>query len=53
MTALSIMQLLPPGGHITGGKIMLDGQEISSLNDDGMRHVRGNEVGMIFQDPMT
>ena len=53
MTALSIMQLLPPGGHITGGKIVLDGQEISSLNDDGMRRVRGNEVGMIFQDPMT
>jgi oligopeptide/dipeptide ABC transporter ATP-binding protein len=53
MTALSIMQLLPPGGHITGGKIILDGQEISSLNDDGMRHVRGNEIGMIFQDPMT
>jgi peptide/nickel transport system ATP-binding protein len=53
MTALSIMQLLPPGGHITGGQIMLGGQEISSLDDDGMRHVRGNEVGMIFQDPMT
>src|SRR6516162_6747674 len=53
MTALSIMQLLPPGGHITGGKIVLDGQEISSLNDDGMRHVRGNEIGMICQDPMT
>jgi peptide/nickel transport system ATP-binding protein len=53
MTALSIMQLLPPGGHITGGRIMLDGQEISALNDNDMRHVRGNEVGMIFQDPMT
>jgi len=53
MTALSVMQLLPPGGHITGGKITLGGQEISSLNDDGMRHVRGNEIGMIFQDPMT
>ncbi len=53
MTALSIMQLLPPGGHITGGSITLAGQEISSLDDDGMRHVRGNEVGMIFQDPMT
>jgi len=53
MTALSIMQLLPPGGHITGGSITLSGQEISSLSDDGMRHVRGNEVGMIFQDPMT
>jgi peptide/nickel transport system ATP-binding protein len=53
MTALSIMQLLPPGGHIVGGKISLDNQVISSLSDDGMRHVRGNEVGMIFQDPMT
>jgi peptide/nickel transport system ATP-binding protein len=53
MTALSVMQLLPPGGHITGGRITLAGQEISSLDDDAMRHVRGNEVGMIFQDPMT
>ena len=53
MTALSIMQLLPPGGHITGGKILLDGREISALSDDQMRHVRGNEIGMIFQDPMT
>src|SRR5271170_3480555 len=53
MTALSVMQLLPPGGHIIGGKITLAGQEISALDDDGMRHVRGNEVGMIFQDPMT
>ncbi|HUA28565.1 MAG TPA: ABC transporter ATP-binding protein [Streptosporangiaceae bacterium] len=53
MTALSIMQLLPPGGHIVGGKISLGDQVISSLSDDGMRHIRGNEVGMIFQDPMT
>jgi len=53
MTALSIMQLLPPGGHIIGGKILLDGREISALSDDQMRHVRGNEIGMIFQDPMT
>ena len=53
MTALSIMQLLPPGGHIVAGQITLDGQEISALDEDGMRHVRGNEIGMIFQDPMT
>ena len=53
MTALSIMRLLPPGGHIVGGKILLDGKEISALSDDDMRHVRGNEIGMIFQDPMT
>ncbi len=53
MTALSIMQLLPPGGHIVGGSITLGAQKISALDDDGMRSVRGNEVGMIFQDPMT
>jgi len=53
MTALSTMQLLPPGGHITGGRILLDGQVISTLDDNAMRHVRGNEIGMIFQDPLT
>ena len=53
MTALSVMQLLPPGGHITGGQILLDGQVISTLDDSAMRHVRGNEIGMIFQDPLT
>jgi len=53
MTALSIMQLLPPGGHIVGGSITLAGQEISAFDDDKMQHIRGNEVGMIFQDPMT
>src|SRR6266516_538058 len=42
-----------PGGHIVGGKILLDGKEISALSDGDMRHVRGNEIGMIFQDPMT
>jgi peptide/nickel transport system ATP-binding protein len=53
MTALSIMKLLPPGGHIVAGSITLGGQEISALDDEGMRRVRGNQVGMIFQDPMT
>jgi peptide/nickel transport system ATP-binding protein len=53
MTALSIMQLLPTGGHITGGSITLAGQEISSFSADDMRRIRGNEIGMIFQDPLT
>jgi peptide/nickel transport system ATP-binding protein len=53
MTALSVMQLLPPGGHITGGAIMLGGTNIAALDDHAMRQVRGNEIGMIFQDPMT
>jgi len=53
MTALSIMRLLPPGGHITGGSIMLDGTTVSGLSDAEMRAVRGNQVGMVFQDPLT
>jgi peptide/nickel transport system ATP-binding protein len=53
MTALSVMRLLPPGGHITGGSITLDGATISALPDSGMREVRGNQVGMVFQDPLT
>jgi peptide/nickel transport system ATP-binding protein len=53
MTALSIMGLLPVGGHIADGSIQLDGQRISGLSDEHMRSVRGNEIGMIFQDPLT
>jgi peptide/nickel transport system ATP-binding protein len=53
MTALSIMQLLPPGGHIADGSITLGGADIAALDDRGMRQIRGNEIGMIFQDPMT
>ena len=53
MTALSIMNLLPTGGHIAGGSIKLSGQEISAFSDEQMRKIRGNEIGMIFQDPLT
>ena len=53
MTALSIMNLLPVGGHIVKGSIRLEGREISGLDDEAMRTVRGNEIGMIFQDPLT
>ena len=53
MTALSIMQLLPPGGRIVGGSITLGGADIAAMGDRGMRQIRGNEIGMIFQDPMT
>jgi peptide/nickel transport system ATP-binding protein len=53
MTALSVMRLLPGGGHITGGAITLDGTDITGLSDDGMRHVRGNLIGMVFQDPLA
>jgi peptide/nickel transport system ATP-binding protein len=53
MTALSIMNLLPTGGHIAGGSIKLNGQELSTLSEESMRSIRGNEIGMIFQDPLT
>ena len=53
MTALSIMGLLPVGGSIAEGVIRLDGQQISGLSDDQLRKIRGNEIGMIFQDPLS
>jgi oligopeptide/dipeptide ABC transporter ATP-binding protein len=53
MTGSSIMRLLPPGGHITGGKILLEGRDLVTMSIDQLRHVRGGEIGMVFQDPMT
>jgi peptide/nickel transport system ATP-binding protein len=53
MTALSVMRLLPSGGHITGGSIVLDGMDITNLDEDKMQDIRGNVAGMVFQDPMT
>jgi peptide/nickel transport system ATP-binding protein len=53
MVANSIMRLLPNGGHIVGGSIRLAGQELTTMTDEEIRTVRGNEVGMIFQDPLT
>jgi len=53
MTGLSIMGLLPPGGKIVGGSIKLDGRELVGLSDAELRAIRGNDVAMIFQDPLT
>ena len=53
MVANSIMRLLPNGGHIVGGSIRLGGQELTSMTDEEIRTVRANEVGMVFQDPLT
>ncbi|GAB2719197.1 ABC transporter ATP-binding protein [Kitasatospora kifunensis] len=53
MTAMSIMQLLPNGGDVVGGQVLLDGRDLLQLDDAAMDHVRGNEIGMIFQDPAT
>jgi oligopeptide transport system ATP-binding protein len=54
VTAQSIMQLIPsPPGKITGGSIIFNGEEILRKNEKQMQKIRGNSIGMIFQDPMT
>ena len=54
VTALSVMRLLPPRvGRITRGSIRLGGREITECSEEEMRAIRGKEVGMIFQEPMT
>ena len=54
VTALSIMRLLPqPMGQIAGGQIRLRGKDLVSLPIDDMRQIRGGQIGMIFQEPMT
>jgi peptide/nickel transport system ATP-binding protein len=53
MTGLSIMGLLPPGGEIVGGSIKLDGRELVGLPDSELRKIRGNDIAMIFQDPLS
>ena len=54
MTALSLLQLVPqPAGRITGGRVLLQGQDLMQLSEAQMRSVRGNHIAMIFQEPMT
>jgi oligopeptide/dipeptide ABC transporter ATP-binding protein len=53
MTGLSIMGLLPPGGSIVGGSVKLGGRELVGLKEEELRAIRGNEIAMIFQDPLT
>jgi oligopeptide transport system ATP-binding protein len=54
VTSLSVMRLIPtPPGKIAGGQILFDGDNLLDISDDEMRHIRGNRIAMIFQDPMT
>ncbi|MDX2204226.1 MAG: ABC transporter ATP-binding protein [Hyphomicrobiaceae bacterium] len=54
VSALSIMRLLPPGtSRITSGSIRFDGRELLSLGEEEMRQIRGRDIAMIFQEPMT
>jgi peptide/nickel transport system ATP-binding protein len=50
---LALLNLMPPQGKVTHGKILLDGEDILALDKEQLRRVRGKMVSMIFQDPMT
>uniref|UniRef100_A0A7J3SM97 Nickel import system ATP-binding protein NikD n=1 Tax=Fervidicoccus fontis TaxID=683846 RepID=A0A7J3SM97_9CREN len=49
----AIMRLVPPPGKITGGKIVFDGMNLLELDKEKLRKIRGKEIAMVFQDPMT
>jgi len=53
LTALSILRLVDPPGRILGGAVRLDGRDLLALDERAMRGVRGKEVGLVLQEPMT
>jgi oligopeptide/dipeptide ABC transporter ATP-binding protein len=53
ITALSILRLISPPGKIAGGSIKFKDEELTTASEDRMREIRGNDIAMIFQDPMT
>jgi len=53
LTGLALMRLLPRAARIAGGEMRLAGQDLASLDEAGMRRMRGKEIAMIFQEPMT
>ena len=53
VTAMSISRLISPPGRIAGGEILLSGRNLLALNNEEMRQVRGSQISMIFQEPMT
>jgi oligopeptide/dipeptide ABC transporter ATP-binding protein len=54
VSALSIMRLVaPPAGRIESGRILFRGRDLLALSEQEMEHVRGREIGMVFQEPMT
>jgi peptide/nickel transport system ATP-binding protein/oligopeptide transport system ATP-binding protein len=53
VTALSILNLVPPPGRIVSGKILFEGRDLLTLSSEEMRSIRGARISMIFQEPMT
>jgi len=52
VTGFAIINLVSKPGYISGGRVLFNGQELNRLHDEAMRDIRGNRIGMIFQDPM-
>ncbi|MFC3051860.1 dipeptide ABC transporter ATP-binding protein [Kordiimonas pumila] len=53
MVSRAVLRLLPPGGHISGGRILFKGKDLAALSAREMQDVRGVSIGMVFQEPMT
>ncbi|HIA78121.1 MAG TPA: ABC transporter ATP-binding protein, partial [Gammaproteobacteria bacterium] len=54
MTALALLRMIPsPPGHITGGKVLLNGEDLLKATKNRINSIRGKEISMIFQEPMT
>ena len=54
VSALSILRLIPnPPGKIVSGEVIFEGEDILKMDEDEVRKIRGNKIGMIFQEPMT
>ena len=53
VSAMSILQLLDGNGYIESGEILLDGIDLTKLSTKEMCHIRGNDISVIFQEPMT
>jgi oligopeptide/dipeptide ABC transporter ATP-binding protein len=53
ITSLSIMRLISPPGKIVGGEILFEGENLLNFSEERMRELRGDDIAMIFQDPMT
>src|SRR5215210_9306713 len=53
MTALSLMRLIAPPGKIVAGEISFNGENLLKATEERMREIRGDDIAMIFQDPMT
>ncbi|HBP58342.1 MAG TPA: peptide ABC transporter ATP-binding protein, partial [Alphaproteobacteria bacterium] len=53
MTALALMGLLPAMGRVSGGQVLFKGEDLTTASPARLRRLRGNEISMIFQEPMT